>query len=93
MVQAVANYETSDNKRAFVRAVFTGLADLEAGRELSLAKPKRNSAPAERLPIALTGPNLEWSQRFALGTRAGNEDILSSRRAGSPPSQVVPCKS
>ncbi len=40
MVQAVANYETSDNKRAFVYAVFTRLADLEAGRELSLAEAK-----------------------------------------------------
>ena len=40
VVQAVTDYETSEEERAFMRAVVAGLADLEAGRELSLANAK-----------------------------------------------------
>ena len=36
VVQAVGDYEAED-ERAFMRAVVAGLADLEAGREVSLA--------------------------------------------------------
>ncbi len=40
VVQSVTDYETAEEERAFMRAVVTGLADLEAGRELSLAEAK-----------------------------------------------------
>lgn len=36
VVQSVADYEKAEEERAFMRAVVTGLADLEAGREMSL---------------------------------------------------------
>ncbi len=37
VVQSVADYEAAEDERAFMRAVVSGLADLETGRELSLA--------------------------------------------------------
>ena len=40
VVQSVTDYETADEERAFMWAVVTGLADLEAGRERSLAEAK-----------------------------------------------------
>ncbi len=40
VVQSVADYETSEDEREFMRAVVAGLADLEAGRELSFAEVK-----------------------------------------------------
>ena len=40
VVQSVTDYEAAEEERAFMRAVITGLADLEAGRELSLADAK-----------------------------------------------------
>ena len=40
IVQSLTDYEASEEERAFMRAVVTGLADLEAGRELSLAEAK-----------------------------------------------------
>ncbi len=40
VVQAVTDYEVAEEERAFMRAVVAGLADLEAGRELSLAEAK-----------------------------------------------------
>jgi prevent-host-death family protein len=40
VVQSVHDYEAAEEERAFMRAIVTGLADLEAGRELSLAKAK-----------------------------------------------------
>jgi len=36
VVQSVGDYEKAEEERAFMRAVVTGLADLEAGREVSL---------------------------------------------------------
>ncbi|WP_017942540.1 MULTISPECIES: type II toxin-antitoxin system Phd/YefM family antitoxin [unclassified Thioalkalivibrio] len=36
VVQSVADYEKAEEEREFMRAVVAGLADLEAGRELSL---------------------------------------------------------
>jgi hypothetical protein len=36
----VKDYEAGEEDRAFMRAVVAGLADLEAGRELSLAEAK-----------------------------------------------------
>jgi prevent-host-death family protein len=38
VVQSVTDYEAAEEERAFMRAVLAGLADLEAGRELSLAE-------------------------------------------------------
>jgi prevent-host-death family protein len=35
-VQSVTDYEAGEEERAFMRAVVAGLADLDAGRELSL---------------------------------------------------------
>ena len=40
VVQAVTDYEAAKEERAFMRAVVAGLADLEAGREVSLADAK-----------------------------------------------------
>ena len=40
MVQSVRDYETAEEERAFMRAVVAGLADLESGREVSLADAK-----------------------------------------------------
>lgn len=40
VVQSVPDYEQAEEERAFMRAVVTGLADLEAGREISLAEAK-----------------------------------------------------
>ena len=37
VVQSVTDYERAEEERVFMRAVVTGLADLEAGREVSLA--------------------------------------------------------
>jgi len=40
VVQSVTDYEAAEEERAFMRAIVAGLADLEAGRELSLADAK-----------------------------------------------------
>mgnify|MGYP001812303407 FL=1 len=40
VVQSVTDFEVAEEERAFMRAVVAGLADLEAGRELSLADAK-----------------------------------------------------
>jgi prevent-host-death family protein len=40
VVQSVSDYEKAEEERAFMRAVVAGLADLEAGREVSLADAK-----------------------------------------------------
>jgi prevent-host-death family protein len=40
VVQSVTDYDMVEEERAFMRAVVSGLADLEAGRELSLAGAK-----------------------------------------------------
>jgi prevent-host-death family protein len=40
VVQSLNDYEAGEEERAFMRAVVAGLADLEAGRELSLADGK-----------------------------------------------------
>ena len=40
VVQSVSDYEEAEEERAFMRAVVTGLADLEAGKEVSLAEAK-----------------------------------------------------
>jgi prevent-host-death family protein len=40
VIQSVADYEEAEEERAFMRAVVEGLADLEAGREVSLEEAK-----------------------------------------------------
>ena len=40
VVQSVADYERSEEERAFMRAVVEGLADVEEGREVSLTEAK-----------------------------------------------------
>ena len=40
IVQSVTDYEEAEEERAFMRAVVTGLADLEAGRDVSLVEAK-----------------------------------------------------
>lgn len=40
VVQSVNDYEVAEEERAFMRAVVGGLADLGAGRDLSLAEAK-----------------------------------------------------
>ena len=41
VVQSVVDYEQGQEERAFMRAVVEGLADLEAGREVSIEEAKR----------------------------------------------------
>ena len=40
VVQSVGDYEKVDEERAFMRGVVAGLADLEAGHEISLDDAK-----------------------------------------------------
>lgn len=40
VMQSVADYEQAEEERTFMRAVVAGLADLESGREVSLADAK-----------------------------------------------------
>jgi prevent-host-death family protein len=40
IVQSLADYESGEEEREFMRAVVEGLADLEEGRELSLEEAK-----------------------------------------------------
>jgi prevent-host-death family protein len=40
VVQSVADYERAAEERDFMRAVVAGLADLEAGQEVSVAQAK-----------------------------------------------------
>ncbi len=40
VVQSVTDYERAEEERIFMRAVVAGLADLDAGREVSLADAK-----------------------------------------------------
>ena len=40
VVQSIRDYESAANECSLMRAVVAGLADLEAGRELSLAEVK-----------------------------------------------------
>lgn len=40
VVQSVADYESAEEERSFMRAVVEGLSDLETGREVSFAKAK-----------------------------------------------------
>ena len=41
VVQSVADYEQTEEERAFMRAVVEGLMDLEAGREVFLATARK----------------------------------------------------
>ncbi len=40
VVQSVAEYESAAEERAFMRGVVEGLADIEAGRDMSLGEAK-----------------------------------------------------
>jgi len=42
VVQSVSDFEQADEDRAFMRAVVEGLADLEEGREVSLAEASKH---------------------------------------------------
>ena len=41
VVQSVAEYEKAEEERAFMRAVVDGLADLDAGRALTLEQARK----------------------------------------------------
>ncbi len=41
VVQSVVDYEEGQEERPFLRAVVEGLADIEAGREVSIEEAKR----------------------------------------------------
>jgi len=41
VVQALSEFEAAQEEREFMRAVFSGLSDLEDGRELPLAEARR----------------------------------------------------
>ena len=40
VIQSVTDYEAAEEERDFMRAVVTGLADIDAGRDVSLADAK-----------------------------------------------------
>ena len=40
VVQSLTDYKTAEEERAFMRSVVAGLADLESGREVTLATAK-----------------------------------------------------
>ena len=40
VVQSITDYEQAQEERSFMRAVVAGLADLDAGRDVSLAEAK-----------------------------------------------------
>jgi predicted transcriptional regulator len=40
VVQSIADYEAAEEDRAVMRAVVTGLDDLDAGREVTLGEAK-----------------------------------------------------
>jgi prevent-host-death family protein len=40
VIQSVTDYELAEEERSFMRAVVTGLADLESGQEVSLVDAK-----------------------------------------------------
>lgn len=40
VVQSVTDFEKSEEERAFMRAVVAGLADIDSGREVSLANAR-----------------------------------------------------
>ncbi len=40
VLQSVTDYDRAEEERAFMRAVVAGLADLEGGREVSLAEAR-----------------------------------------------------
>jgi PHD/YefM family antitoxin component YafN of YafNO toxin-antitoxin module len=40
VMQSVSDFEEAAEERAFMRAVIVGMADLDAGREVSLAEAK-----------------------------------------------------
>ncbi len=40
VVQSVSDYEDAEEERTFMRAIVEGLADLDAGREISLSDVK-----------------------------------------------------
>ncbi len=46
VVQSVAEYEAAEEEREFMRAVVQGIADVEAGREVSIeeARPQRRAS-------------------------------------------------
>lgn len=44
VLQSIADYEQGDKERAFVRAVAASLADVEAGRDVTLADAKARLA-------------------------------------------------
>lgn len=41
VLQSVTDYDRAEEERAFMRAVVAGLADLEAGREVSLEEARK----------------------------------------------------
>jgi prevent-host-death family protein len=41
VVQSVSEFERAEDARAFMRAVVAGLADVEAGRDVSLAQARK----------------------------------------------------
>ncbi|MEX0730264.1 MAG: type II toxin-antitoxin system Phd/YefM family antitoxin [Aquisalimonadaceae bacterium] len=41
VLQSVADYDRAEEERTFMRAVVAGLADLEAGREVSLDEARK----------------------------------------------------
>jgi prevent-host-death family protein len=48
VVQSVADYEAAEEERDFMRAVVAGLADLDAGRELSMGEAYRGVLSTNR---------------------------------------------
>jgi prevent-host-death family protein len=69
VLRAIEDHQEVEEERAFLRAVVEGLADLEAGREVSLEKAR--AAPRLATRLAAGGPSLAGYVRGALGVSGG----------------------
>lgn len=61
VVQSIEDCEQAEEERAFMRAVVVGLADLEAGREVTLVSTTQPSAPTAASQSSSVVP---WATTF-----------------------------
>lgn len=83
VVQSVSDYEKAEEERAFMRAVVEGLADLEEGREVSLADAKSRFGLKWGMAVA----GISFAEIFErVEVLAGHPDIGRSFRSSASPS-------
>ena len=78
VVQSVADYEAAEEERAFLRAVVEGLADLEAGRDVSLLGAKSRLVVENRPEGVLLKPARVFAE-----TRS--DDVFERLACDGPP--------